>query len=269
MTFSLDSADKSSEFLSERLRFHVVVVSAMAAAKGGLRKRARHPRSPHGQPQRPVVEARQPWAGTFARGELLLVVVVVAAGILLRLAWPSQMAVEHFDKGVYSSNLWFTQELGYKFHLRHLYAPPLLPALIEASLVIEQLFLRPGGEPSSFAVMAPSLLAGSATPALLWWVTRCWFGSTPAIATLVLASFNDFHALYSRTALTDVVLMFFLVLAVWFGERACTENRPKWVLAAGLGTALAWWTKYNGWLPLAILLSGLIVAFLFDPPNAS
>ena len=198
------------------------------------------------------------------RGELLLVVFAVACGTLLRIAFPANMAVEHFDEGVYASNLWFTKEFGYAFHLRHLYAPPLMPSLIEASLVVEQLLLRPGGQPSSLAVMAPGLLAGCATPVLIWWVTRGWFGAAPAAAAMLLASLSDFHALYSRTALTDVLLVFWLLLAVWLAERACAVYRPAWIFAAGLITALAWWTKYNGWLPLAILLSGVAAAVVFD-----
>ena len=36
-----------------------------------------------------------------------------------------------------------------------------------------------------------------------------------------------------------------------------------WILA-GLMTTLAWWTKYNGWLPLAIGLSGLAPWLIFN-----
>src|SRR5690606_11086823 len=63
----------------------------------------------------------------------LLVIVLLAAG--LRLAFPSRMAIEHFDEGVYASNIFFSIADGGQYPYRHLYAPPLLPWLIEGAIV--------------------------------------------------------------------------------------------------------------------------------------
>ncbi len=185
-----------------------------------------------------------------ARAELVLLTAIVLAGVVLRCAWPSRMAVEHFDEGVYASNFWFGAEEDFRYPNRHLYAPPLLPWLVEWSIV----FLGP----SHLGSMLIPLLFGVLTIPLVWWVARRWFGSEAALAAAALAALSDIHILYSRTVLTDVPLCFWLLLAVYFVGETYRTAYIGWVLAAGIATGLAWSTKYNGWLPLAIGLAGLV-----------
>jgi dolichyl-phosphate-mannose-protein mannosyltransferase len=193
------------------------------------------------------------------RVELLFVVALFLAGTGLRCAYPSRMAVEHFDEGVYASNIWFGAEDGYRYPAQHLYAPPLLPALIET------VFLFFG--PSNFGAMLPSLVAGCLTIPLVWWVGREWFGPAAGIASATLATLSDPHIVFTRTALTDVLLCFWLLLAVYFVWRALTKGGGWPTVAAGFFTALAWWTKYNGWLPLAIGGAGLVPWCLLSRPK--
>lgn len=160
------------------------------------------------------------------------------------------MAIEHFDEGVYASNVWFGAEYGFQYPAQYLYAPPLLPSLIEGVLLLFG--------PSNFGAMVPSLFAGCLTIPLVWWVGREWFGPTAGIASATLATLSDSHIVFSRTALTDVLLCFWLLLAVYFVWKALTDGGRLPTVAAGICTALAWWTKYNGWLPLAIGGAGLV-----------
>ena len=90
----------------------------------------------------------------------MIVGVCLLMGIGLRLMYPDRMAVEHFDEGVYASNLWFGLEQGYHYPLRQFYAPPLLPTCIEWTMMLA------GTGP--VAVMATSLFAGFASIALSW-----------------------------------------------------------------------------------------------------
>lgn len=167
---------------------------------------------------------------------------------------PSGIAIEHFDEGVYASNLWCPDD-GYSYPDRHLYAPPGLPRVIEES----HLWLGA----SDLTSIAPSLLAGILLIPLLGLLARDWLGEPAGRAAVLLAVFSDIHILYSRIALTDIPWIACLVLALWLIRRALITGRPLVLLAAGLATALGWWTKYTGWLPLAIGLAGLVAVPVF------
>ncbi|QDV20922.1 Dolichyl-phosphate-mannose-protein mannosyltransferase [Gimesia panareensis] len=186
----------------------------------------------------------------YSRAELITLVVVLLAGCLARGLFLSDVAVEHFDEGVYASNLWFSAEQGAEYPGRYYYAPPLLPFLIEWSMI----FFGSG----AWGVFLPSLLLGCLTVLLMWWVGRSWFGPSAGLVAALLAGGSDLHLLYSRTALTDVALGFFLLLSVYLIWRSWLSLDWKWPLLAGFAIGLAWSVKYNGWLPLAIGFSGIV-----------
>ncbi|MGC1276039.1 MAG: glycosyltransferase family 39 protein [Planctomycetaceae bacterium] len=190
------------------------------------------------------------------RWEWIAVVAIVLIAAALRLAFAERMAVEHFDEGVYASNIFFGPEEDRRYPYRHLYAPPLLPWLIELCM----LFLGTDG----IAPFLPALVLGTATIPLAWWTARCWFGPPAGLAAAGLVATSDFHLLYSRTALTDVPVTFFMLLAVYLYWEAVRRGSIDWSLAAGIATGLAWWTKYTGWLPLAIAAAGSLAWLLFE-----
>ncbi len=190
---------------------------------------------------------------TISRTEWRWLLGAVLFGAVLRLSFPGRMAVEHFDEGVYASNFWFEVEQGGEYPARHLYAPPLLPMAIEWTMIVASLC---GIKPTGCIPMIPSLIAGLATIPSLWWVGRRWFGPSAGIVAAWLVAASDFHASYSRAALTDVPVCLFMLWGVYFIWQALQTGTRRDILLAGLFTGLAWWTKYNGWLPLAIGLSG-------------
>ncbi|NOX54494.1 MAG: hypothetical protein GXP27_08655, partial [Planctomycetes bacterium] len=102
-----------------------------------------------------------------SRLEVALWVAVFVVGVGLRCARAQRVAVEHFDEGVYVSNLWFAEE-GYRYPDAHFYAPPFFPWLNEWVIVLFG--------PTRWACMSVSLAAGSATILLMGWVARKWFG---------------------------------------------------------------------------------------------
>jgi dolichyl-phosphate-mannose-protein mannosyltransferase len=208
---------------------------------------------------------------SIGRSELMWLAGAVVFSLILRLGFLQRIAIEHFDEGVYASNFWFGGE---PYPAQYLYAPPLLPTAIEWTLIAASLV---GIKPTGFLPVIPSLVAGIGMVPSIWWVCRRWFGVTAALTSAWLVATSDFHACYSRAALTDVPVCLFILWAVYFIERAFAkitdssrsgvEGAKQKVSApwqmpllpislAGLFTALAWWTKYNGWLPLAIGLSG-------------
>ncbi|MEO1997010.1 MAG: glycosyltransferase family 39 protein, partial [Planctomycetaceae bacterium] len=178
----------------------------------------------------------------LSRREALLVCLLLFAAFLLRVAWFERMAVEHFDEGVYASNLWFGSESEYPH--RQMYAPPLFPSAVEISISL----LGPGAA----GCLATSLATGIATVACIWWIARSWFGIAAGISALSLAAFSDFHIQFSRMCLTDVPVCCALASAVFMFSRVIQGHVGRYAVAAGTLTAIGWWTKYTGWLPVAI-----------------
>jgi len=195
---------------------------------------------------------------SVSRTELVAILVIIVAGFAARFVFLNELAIEHFDEGVYASNLFFAEGI---YPDRFLYAPPLLPFLVDWSMIIF-------GQ-TRWAPFLPSLILGSLTVPLVWWSVRRWSSGASGIAAAALISLNDFHIAMSRSALTDAPMVFFLLLAVWLAVEALSGRNFRLATVAGFATGLAWATKYNGWLPVAIAVSGSVAAWIFWPREKS
>ena len=169
-------------------------------------------------------------------------------GMSLRIAHLEREAVEHFDEGIYASVLWYDGQFNEPYPARHLFAPPLVSSMMEFVSWIFGL--------SYYTPFLPSALLGSATIPAMWLLARSWFGKPAGIFIIAVVAMSDFHVLYSRMALTDVACLFWIIVSVGLGTRAVSRQCFRTAAAAGFVCGLAWWTKYTGWLPLAILFSG-------------
>ncbi len=199
--------------------------------------------------QSPSESVTTPPPIAMSRSELLLLFGVLVFGAALRWAYPHRMAVEHFDEGVYASNVWFDATSDHRYPMQHLYAPPLLPGLVEWAVLLFG--------PNAPMPMAVNLIAGCATIVLMWLMGRRWFGPAAGMTAATLCAFSDVDVIYSRTVLTDPLLCLWLSAAVFCIGEAHRRRDLRWAILGGALTGLAWWTKYNGWLPLAIQLSGV------------
>ena len=180
--------------------------------------------------------------------ESIAVIGFFTLGVLLRTMHLDREAVEHFDEGIYASALWYDGQSQQPYPARHLYSPPLLSTMMEGVNWI------PGiGKYSPFL---PSVFLGIATIVGLWLLARNWFGKPAGVFMAGIVALNDFHIIYSRMALTDVACLFWIIASVGLGTYAVAHSSFKSAIAAGFVCGLAWWTKYTGWLPLAILCSG-------------
>ena len=195
-----------------------------------------------------------------SRTELVAILVITVAGVAARFAFLDELAIEHFDEGVYASNLWFPDQ-GYQYPDRFLYAPPLQPSLIEWSMIIFN--------QARWAPFLPALILGSLTVPLAWWSVRRWSTGAAGVASAALISLSDFHIAMSRSALTDAPMVFFLLLSVWLTVEALASHSLRLSALAGFATGLAWATKYNGWLPIAIAVSGAFAAWILWPREKS
>ncbi|TXI04992.1 MAG: phospholipid carrier-dependent glycosyltransferase [Rhizobium sp.] len=211
------------------------------------------------RPTAPLIKTSRP-----VRIETYWLAGAIVMGAALRLAFAGKMAIEHFDEGVYASNFWFGADEGFQYPARHLYAPPLLPAVIEWTMIVASMC---GIRPVGLVPMIPSLVAGLATIPSMWWVGRRWFGPSAGIVAAWLVAASDYHASYSRTALTDVPVCLLILWGVYFTWQAIQTGAVRSIILAGVFTALTWWTKYNGWLPLAIGASAAVAWQLTTPSS--
>ncbi len=179
---------------------------------------------------------------------MILGIVVIAAS--LRFCFPGRLAVEHFDEGVYASNIWFGDRPGGVYPEQHLYAPPMLPALIEWGFVFFG--------PSNAMAIWPCQLAGTVTVILLWWLGRSWFGPVAGLTAAALCATSEVHIILSRSALTDALLGMWWLASLFALHRACDSGRWSPSLLAGYLVGMAWYTKYNGWMPLAITFAAVV-----------
>lgn len=194
--------------------------------------------SPNGNPE------------SISRREWLLLVLICLVGAGLRCWRSERLSIEHFDEGVYAANLYAVLDDNC-YPSRHLYAPPLFPLLCEFAIGL-------GATPD--ASIWVNLLFGSLMVPLVWLVARDLVGPVVAVTSSILCATSEYHILFSRSALTDVPLCFWLLLAVWLTIRGMQSGNGVALGGAAVSAALGWWTKYNGWLAIAIPLGGWCVA---------
>lgn len=181
------------------------------------------------------------------RHELTLVAMAMLLGIVMRFSHADRMAVEHFDEGVYTSTVWFNPTVGNGYPSRQFFAPPGLPSGIKFFSWIA---------PEDIASFLPALLMGSLMIPTAWLAARVWFGQVAGVIAAFLVAGSDYHIVFSRMALTDVPVLTLMTFAVTAGSLAVHKQSARWMILAGVFTGLAWYTKYTGWLPVAILTAG-------------
>ena len=183
----------------------------------------------------------------ISRQEIVLLCLAILIGAGLRFYHSDQIAIEHFDEGVYASSLWYDADFQSTYPARELYAPPLLPQLIRLCSFVAT---------DSIAAFLPSLITGILMILVMWLMARSFFGMTAGVFSAFIVALSDFHIMYSRMALTDVPVLFWICLSVLLAVLGINARSHVRMVLAGIVCGLAWWTKYSGWLPLAIVISG-------------
>ena len=188
-----------------------------------------------------------------SRREWLTIAVITFVGLVPRFWDAGDVPIEHYDEGVYASNL--LTDGG--FPDRHLYAPPLWPAVIEWTMT----FLGPR------AACWPTMLAGSLLVPVVWLIGRDWGSPAVGLIAAGLVAVDPFLVMYSRSALVDVPMTLFLATALWLGVRGVAQVSVPILIAAGICAGVAWSTKYSGWLPSAILITAVAVWVVSSRPR--
>ena len=183
-------------------------------------------------------------------GVALTVILVVAA--LLRVHDIRRAAVSHFDEGVYASSALRLSVGADFYHGQEYHAPPGYPFVVSVAF-------RLLGGPSATVAFLVSTLAGVGTCALLFVLGRWLFGPGVGLAAAGLLAVNDFHISLCKSALVDA--QFTLLFTGGLGLLYLTWVRPqvRLAVASGLVVGAAWLTKYNGFLPLAIMPAAIVL----------
>ncbi len=189
------------------------------------------------------------------RHDAWIIAAATILGLTLRL-WPlGGLGLSHFDEGVYAAaGLWPFQRggLGAIDPGVISYAPPIFPILVGLMYSILG--------PSDQAVLLVSQLVGTLTIPASAWLTRRLMPEhrhAPALAAVLFAAGGPLIA-FSRLGLTDATFLQVWLLVLGVGGRFL--SRPDAWSGVGLGMAvgLAQNTKYNGFLPGAVVAVAML-----------
>lgn len=111
------------------------------------------------------------------------------------------------------------------------------------------------------AVRLAAALHSSVFSVFLWLTARRLFGSRAALLTLAAGAVAPLFSIGQVIITPDGPLLSGWAMALYFTVRALDEERPHWLVAAGLATGWATLGKYTGFL----LLPQILVLLLWDP----
>jgi 4-amino-4-deoxy-L-arabinose transferase-like glycosyltransferase len=187
-----------------------------------------------------------------------LVGAVAVVGALIRFWMLDQASLDHLDEGAYaiSSLAVANGEVPSGLYPFQYFLSP--PMFFSASGLLMRLL----GTTSGLVPLTLSATFGVATIVLIYAIARHWFDRAAAIGAAILLALSNFHILYSRSGLTDVMFTFFLLAAIWLFGLAESRNSPRFSILAGVAAGFAWNTKYHGWLVLVIAAAALLPLLL-------
>jgi 4-amino-4-deoxy-L-arabinose transferase-like glycosyltransferase len=215
----------------------------------------------------------------LSTAQKVLLAAILAAAAVLRCEGLTALSLSHFDEGIYASSGLLAWGFGpLTWHpMQPLYSPPVFPWMMALGSAALGAFWPAIGA-------AVSATVGWLTVPLLFVLARRLKNNQTALAAAALLALSDLHIAFSRMVLTDALVTFWFVLAFYFAIRlgealgwtgaAAAPRRTKaplkppapdrrqiaaWTIALGATTALAWNTKYNGWMPAAIGLAATVV----------
>jgi 4-amino-4-deoxy-L-arabinose transferase-like glycosyltransferase len=103
-----------------------------------------------------------------------------------------------------------------------------------------------------FAARVPGTLASIVLMAVMYALTRHWYGHSVALIAIFLTAFSPYLLAFSATAFTDNLMLLFITLALWLA------SHERW-LWAGIWLALGYASKQQAllYVPLLIMVAGL------------
>ncbi|GAB18736.1 putative glycosyltransferase [Gordonia effusa NBRC 100432] len=131
-----------------------------------------------------------------------------------------------------------------------------------ASLWIPGLSVRVFGL-NSWAMLVPEVLMGVGSVALLYFLTRRYFGHWAAILAGAVLAVTPVAALMFRFNNPEALLLLLMIGAVWAALRAVEDGRTRWLILCGVFVGFGFLTKQ---MAVLLIVPGLAITyFVFGP----
>src|SRR5688572_1804564 len=104
------------------------------------------------------------------------------------------------------------------------------------------------------------ILLGLLTIALVYGMTRQWFGPVPARWAAALMAFNEYYLNVSSRATAHVPNLLFVTAAVYAFSRFLATERPRYLYLAGVSIGVAFYCKESTALLLPVFALTLLVS---------
>ncbi|WP_287001220.1 MULTISPECIES: ArnT family glycosyltransferase [Gordonia] len=131
-----------------------------------------------------------------------------------------------------------------------------------ASLWIPALSVRIFGL-NSWAILVPNALMGVASVALLYWMTRRYFGHWAGILAGATLALTPVAAMMFRFNNPEALLILLMIAAVWACLKAVETGRLRWMILVGVFVGFGFLTKQ---LQVMLIVPGLAITyFAFGP----
>ncbi|WP_328396949.1 glycosyltransferase family 39 protein [Nocardia sp. NBC_00416] len=115
----------------------------------------------------------------------------------------------------------------------------------------------------SASMLAPQVLMGVASVALLWATVRRSFGATAGLLSGLLLAVTPVAALMFRFNNPDALLVLLMIAAVWALTRAVEDGRWRWLVLCGAFVGFGFLAKQ---LQVLLVLPALVLVYLFAGP---
>ena len=113
---------------------------------------------------------------------------------------------------------------------------------------------------SRLGYRAMHLLLGLVTIAMVYGVTRQWYGTVPARWAAGFMAFNEYYLNVSSRATAHVPNLLFVTAAVYAFSRFLASGRPRYLYLAGVAMGLAFYCKESTALLLPVFAFTLLIS---------
>ena len=113
---------------------------------------------------------------------------------------------------------------------------------------------------SRLGYRAMHILLGLLTIAMVYAMTRQWYGAVPARWAAALMAFNEYYLNVSSRATAHVPNLLFVTAAVYAFSRFLATERPRYLYLAGASVGLAFYCKESTALMLPVFALTLLVS---------